>query len=405
MQMQGILSNLPDIASFSANPRTIRNVSSSWRESMSTNDRAILEGLWRKYPGLDIADLLYYAFSGILPLGKANIIKKELLLEYSGKLPSIGFLVDLISDRRDAQLLIPHLNQKDADFLRKKVGIDIPLIDTSLLNSPDVYNTIISLIRGGHFIALEDYVERNGGGTNVQDIIDDTLLNYCGQENMRQGSEYYGWSCKDVMEEMVGGILNGVSIPMIQILYNIGLFPSFTHKYLLYGQEIDVMRYLSEARGIGLCTSPIYTGKLDLHLITDVLRDSKYSGEKALALAVALEKGYNVVPDIFLNRDNILRVIAITYKVGFTPSEWNSHLKDVLKGKGIDVTVFSNIGSMPKDLWKKLLANAIVEDNEVLTELILSLHKDKVDYQMVQNIWKMVNDSGSKMGPIIRKHI
>lgn len=447
--MENVLSN---IASFSGNPQVMRGVSTGWNQRVKENDKAIMDGLERKYPGLNIRDLLYLAFSGVLPSAESDRIKRDLLIEYSGKIPDINFLSKIIDNKKDAELVLPFLTGSSAIDLKREVGINVPLSDEDLMDiiganttdkdlfvreankmignisNTDLWDDLLSITDPASVLWIIDNLARSGDLTALKNYLD-------AKEGLIDESNEY--------EDIIAEILFDLPLPALRVLYDEGVFagyliPIFEKEGVYRFQDVprwdqiiipaarmgNVKLYDTARYNSSVDTHTIYkalTGPLidhekgeilkifkndifilrdfpehlpSLHLVTSVLRDSKDSQLKAYAIAICLNSTvYDIVPDVFLNKDNILRVVAIKYP----NMKLNNHLANILKLRGIYSVVSTPIRDMPKDLWSKLLANAIVEGNGVLITDILSSHGNEITPQMKENMRQLV----TKYNPII----
>lgn len=109
------------------------------------------------------------------------------------------------------------------------------------------------------------------------------------------------------------------------------------------------------------------------------------------ALSISMDRGYVYLVDPFLNRDNIVSIIS-----GMESSILDTRIYHLLETKGLEPQVFSSILSgqsiIPSNIWRKVLATAIVLNNRPLIQRIYNRYKHLITKGMKD---KMLSLSGN----------
>lgn len=340
---------LPHIIEYVPQPWTLSSVSSGWRESLSNNDRMILESLQKRYPtNMSLLDLVKYIFlsSDSESLAKIFNLSSPIIKRLPWKM-----LIQLSQDENIYRIIHNRFPAyRDIDTEKRLHIYD----NQSRLSPEDIRRlgkntytrmTIYDMITKGNTMGLEQILRIIG---------------------------------KDVFLQMIS------SVSMRQLIYNNAKSTSihWMNKYGLNPSNI-------EAKSTKHITP--YT-----NMLWNIVFGSKEETEKALASY--MESGGIDLLKERISTENIIPILAHVQTLLLEPT------RIYLQSIGMDPDwiryYFSNdIGGIsvpPQSFWTKLLASAIAYDNKWLVERMIKRHKGDIGYDIRRKMLQLPSSKEMK---------
>jgi len=376
--MESVLWN---ILQFNPNARNISLVSTDWQRNVSENTSLVLEGVKRTYPTDSLHDSMVKA---IMVDDTDTIVKAISIQTYApinwddlSRYLRSGRMADLISRRISVNAEI-----EMRDRLSKN-GIDRSDIDLSIQrDDPRVYLKLFHLMTESYCPQYEPY-------DLIEQVIDTfgmgkipLSVRIC-LSNMGIISQYEVDApfdepplCNDIMSSQdVSNLI--LDIYQGGVSYERGF--AKIRDMLSYTQCITadtvsvILRYVAPNPGIE-------------NLI------------RGRALSIAMINGWDHILDKYLTVNNILMSISnILIEHQISSRTWK-----YLEYANMNPSWFqyyANMKTRPEDidptLWRKLLANAVVNGNIQLVQSIASKHRNRIDQTMELNILQLSRQHGT----------
>lgn len=423
----------------------LSSVSKGFRESILENERMIIQGLKRKYPGyITIQGPFYGAMqANDIPIVRSLLTSIRWKDQDIDWIISIGDLslskgmaylfisfVDTVMTRTGDKYRRSNMNKDIIEFLRKRFNIYtyrlIPKIDPYSYNNPVVNPLhmkemeIIDILKDNDVIrVINEWVSIHKIPPEWMQYILDKVIDVRDNLKAPRGEYIY---LEDLPIEVLyflldRGYLPEKYIPLIKSIKEDIPNPSVTNAnlYTNLAAKADAINvFLSLGNIYDIYALPYAHGKIlqavsgkegDMisilsyiqypHLFDAIIkyRTDKY---QKIVMAKALDKGYFYLLDGRLSRDNLVPVLAASK--GFPFKEYPILFR-WFQVMDINIDWFESFYpgshrrnvSVPPDLWKKMLANAIAYENMPLISNIIKIYKRYITPEMKASMLKIAS--------------
>lgn len=423
-----------DIASFLPSSAPLRSVSTTTRSSMIQNDKAILEGIRRKYPSTGTIEGAILEAIEKDDLGSIRV----LINEYSGIPPvhmdHILMYVDTVSM---AQIILPHISLHDGLILIARLnihGYKKDVVDTLIDRMNILYKwsntsktgrehlgyinniiTLISEVFRYNYTDIPSHIRDDPGivetfkeeiRVNERRRLDDDPVDigYVEPPILPIHSNIYRLRFlgldpyADVLLKDTPGVIPVDQENLVDILrYDdinifksmIGNTQSIDYPYVfLYTKYNRVMQAMIDSQDEFIRKS--LDGDINERFLYLIVRYSKNSYTRMYALMHAAEEGYTPILAKYVIKENIVGIISLIGR------EYDPSVRSLFKRMGLNPDRFDHVfdGDDQTELWKDVLLNAVKYNASDNVRYLLTLYKDRISSEFLTEIIQEFTQEG-----------